>query len=79
MMWGWNFSDGSWLAMGLGMLLWAGLTVLLVWLVVRALDRSANRGPTSDANLPEQVLRERFARGEIDEKEYRDRLAVIRS
>ncbi|HZD18006.1 MAG TPA: SHOCT domain-containing protein [Actinomycetota bacterium] len=31
-----------------------------------------------DARSPESVLGERYARGEIDEQEYRSRLAVLR-
>jgi putative membrane protein len=43
----------------------------------RALDRSsgAPAGPARPA--PEQLLAERFARGEIDEEEYRRRLARL--
>lgn len=35
-------------------------------------------GPPVSAN-PEQVLAERFARGEIDEEEFRQRLSVLRA
>ena len=35
------------------------------------------RTPASPGT-PEQLLAERFARGEIDEEEYRHRLAVLR-
>jgi putative membrane protein len=34
--------------------------------------------PWHDARSPQAVLGERFARGEIDEEEYRKRLAVLR-
>lgn len=36
------------------------------------------RPPYGTAPAPEQLLAERFARGEIDEDEYRRRLAVLR-
>ena len=79
MMWGSTGGDGSWLAMGIGMLVWVVLMVLVVWVVVRALiglDRTAGRGrAVAD---PEQILRERFARGEVTDEEYRSRLATLR-
>jgi putative membrane protein len=34
--------------------------------------------PWHEARAPEAVLGERYARGEIDEEEYRKRLAVLR-
>lgn len=34
--------------------------------------------PAEPATTPDQILAERFARGEIDEGEYRARLAVLR-
>jgi putative membrane protein len=64
-------------------LLWALLVTVAVLLV-----RSLNRTPTSldvhtarptPASAPaEQLLAERFARGQIDEEQYRRSLAVLR-
>jgi len=39
---------------------------------------SASPTPAISPSVPEQVLAERFARGEIDDEEYRARLAVLR-
>lgn len=36
------------------------------------------RAPFTDVPSPEQVLAGRFARGEIDETQYRERVAVLR-
>jgi putative membrane protein len=59
-------------------LFWIAFFVLLVAFVGRRLRRSgANwqmRGPS-----PEQTLGDRYARGEVDEQEYRTRLEVLRS
>ncbi|MBD0741354.1 SHOCT domain-containing protein [Streptomyces sp. CBMA152] len=71
----------GWFAMSGGMILfWAALVTLGV-LLFRALSRSAGTGATTSSPpsrpAPEQVLAERFARGEIDEDEYRRRLAVL--
>ncbi|MGY5052250.1 SHOCT domain-containing protein [Streptomyces sp. 900105755] len=73
----------SWMAMSVGMILfWAALVAVGV-LLFRALSRSAGSGATATAPptgpTPERLLAERFARGEIDEDEYRRRLAVLRT
>ena len=75
MMW-WNDSGWSWLAMTISMLVfWA-----LVAGVVITLLRSSRASDTVDPgpNDPEQILKERFARGEIDVEEYERRREVRR-
>jgi putative membrane protein len=70
--WGW----GDWFGMSLMMLVFWGLVIwLIVWLVRSS---SSNQETTPAAARPEDILRERFARGEIDETEYHDRLRVLR-
>ena len=54
---------------------WLLLVAALVIVLVRALDRRDQAAPESDAD---QVLAARFARGEIDETEYRARRAVLK-
>jgi putative membrane protein len=64
---------------------WALLIIAIVWLV-RAVGRQRiyEGGPqhqppgTYQAPAAETILAERFARGEIDEDEYRARLAALR-
>lgn len=76
---GWNWDGQSWAAMGLGMIAWLVIGVIVVWLVVRgllALERP--RGDGFRRPEPEEILRERFARGEIDSDEYERRLAFLR-
>jgi putative membrane protein len=50
--------------------------------LVRYLGRDGQRSPAPPqpppSPSPERLLGERFARGEIDEEEYRRRLAVLR-
>ncbi|WP_405953387.1 SHOCT domain-containing protein [Streptomyces prunicolor] len=81
MMYG-NYHDMSgwdWFAMSSGsVLLWAVLLTVAV-LLIRNLTRTSQRPNTLAAPSPEQVLADRFARGEIDEEEYRNRLAVLRT
>lgn len=68
--WGW----GAWLGMTLGMLaFWA----LVIWAIL-ALVRSSASGPPLEAT-PEQILAARFARGELDQDEYRQHLDALRS
>ena len=72
--WGWMGSMmGVWGFMGIGMILFFVLLVLAIVWMVTALTRSS-RGyadhppPREDAGL--RILRERYARGEIDHEEY---------
>ncbi len=63
------------IVMGLNLLLFWVLLILGVALLVRYLGRS---GTHTHHGKAEDILAERFARGEIDEQEYRQRLAVLR-
>jgi putative membrane protein len=69
--WGWFVASVS------AILFWA-LLVLLIVLLVRAMSRGFGHPHDVSGASPEQVLAERFARGEIDEEEYRRRLGVLR-
>jgi putative membrane protein len=74
---GWGY---AW--MGIGMVAFWGLVIAGIVVLVRYLARSEQpRGgpPAHRPPSPEQVLAERFARGEIDEEEYRRRLETLRS
>lgn len=81
----WYDHDMGWwgyAGMGIGMILfWALLIAGIVALVMFISgDRQTRRAPTTpDQTAPsaEQILAARFARGEISESEYRDRLAVL--
>ena len=64
--WGW----GGWLAMTAGMLVFWGF---VIWAVVMF-----TRSSTAAAPDPEHVLAERFARGELDDAEYHQRLETLR-
>jgi putative membrane protein len=77
MMWGMQaWSWWGWLAMSLGMVAFWGL---IIWAVV-ALFRGWGGGrPRQERPDPERILAERFARGEIDEDEYQQRLTTLRA
>ena len=78
MMWWYGSPMGGWGAV------FMTITTVLFWVLiivgVIALFRYLNRGdrPTISQSTPEQMLAERFARGEIDEQEYRQRLNTLR-
>lgn len=78
----WNshgMNGWGWFAMSLGTVLFWTLLVVAGVLIVRTLNRSAEAPhPPAGRPVPDEVLAERFARGEIDEDEYRRRAAVLR-
>jgi len=81
MMWwdGGGWSAGGWLLMCLMMVVfWGGLIALVAWLV-QSVRNDANPGlpPGSPTGKADQVLAERFARGEIDENEFQLRRDVL--
>jgi putative membrane protein len=73
MMWG----DGwGWIGGGLMMLVfWGGLIAVVVFLVRGTRSRDSDERPRPSD--PRDILRERFARGEISEKEYEERTQVL--
>src|SRR5215217_4898932 len=78
--------DGGWGVLGMlwllvPLLLWGGLLAVIVWAVLRI---TANRqGGGADAraggNSAEEILKQRFARGEIeDAEEFEERHRILR-
>lgn len=60
MMTGWSMGTEAWIWMGA----WALVLVIVVWLLVREPGHD-------DRDDAAEILRSRFARGEISEEEYR--------
>jgi putative membrane protein len=74
---GGHMSGWGWAMMAFSSLIFWSILVIAVVLIVRALrDRDA-RGPRDGSSSAEDILRQRFARGEIDDAEYRQRLQVL--
>ncbi len=67
--WGWGLAT-------IGMVAFWGLLITGIVLLVRYMGRSGEPPPT---RTPEQLLAERFARGEIDDAEYHNRLNALRA
>jgi putative membrane protein len=78
---------GNGLGFGLGGVLWmlggvllvVGLVVLLVWAVSRATAQDHGVKAPTDGTDALDILRARFARGEISEAEYTQAANVLRS
>ncbi len=85
-MMGGDMGMGGMMGVGLGMLIWTALLVALiavaVVLVVKAVRRPepAPRGGTGEQGdrSPEDEVRMRYARGELDSEEFRRRLQELR-
>jgi len=84
MMYGWGnqgWSVGMWIIMAVAMVIFWVIVVFGVIALVRYFGHSHDApsgpgsGPESD---PETILRERLARGEIDEDQFRKTLGLLR-
>lgn len=81
MMYGWYGGGGvwAWVVMGIVMLLfWGGVAAVVVLLLRGSRGGGGHYPPGAPHDDPERILAQRFARGEIDETEYRARLDALR-
>ena len=75
-MYGYGFDWLSMFLMSFGMVLWIALLVVLVWAVIRWLERKTTRSISPSAGTPSagptalEILQQRYARGEIDTATY---------
>ena len=73
-----HLSAWGWFGMTLGMVAFWGLLFAAIYWLVRSSTRPAQAdAPIAQGARPEQLLAERFARGEIDDTEYRSRLDTL--
>lgn len=68
-----HMGRGWWWVMGIGWLIFLAFIVLLAVVLVRGFTNGSARRSADD------ILAERFARGEIDEDEYRRRRSALRA
>lgn len=75
---GWHDGTGGWGWLVMAVLMvafWGGV----VWIVTSGLRHGFKPSPVAQAPGPEDILHDRFARGEIEVEEYHHRLDVIRA
>jgi putative membrane protein len=71
MMWGYGWGWPGFLMMGIGGLLWIALLGLAIWALVRLLsNRTPVGNPPVSGPSSMEILRQRYARGEIDEATF---------
>ncbi|MTE14287.1 SHOCT domain-containing protein [Nocardia aurantiaca] len=71
---GWGY---AW--MGVGMLVFWAVLIVGIALAVRFAVSDRDRPGRYESPSPQELLAQRFARGEIDENEYTNRLAALRA
>ncbi|WP_026930106.1 SHOCT domain-containing protein [Glycomyces tenuis] len=74
MMWGWNGAGWGLVMMLFMFAVWGAV----IWLIVTLARGGLRTWSQKGAREAEQVLASRYAAGEIDEDEYRQRLNVLR-
>lgn len=65
--------DGSWGWMGGGMWISWILLIVVVVVLIKALTGRGVGSPTEHLESPLEILKARYARGEIDEEEFQHR------
>ena len=80
--WGWHdqsWGPGMWIFAVVAMIAFWSLVVFAIVMLVRHFSRpvGAPQGGGPPADEAVQVLRQRFARGEIDEEEFQRRRALL--
>lgn len=80
MYWGGDMGGWGYVLMVLSFVLFWGTIITAIVLFARSLGAGGRRyeGGASGHGIAEDLLAERFARGEIDESEYTARLAALR-
>lgn len=74
---GWGMGVGGWIAMTL---FWGALIVLIVWTVSRLFPAGQQRqsaGPTTGPESAEEILKRRYAAGEIDTATFQQMRAEL--
>lgn len=77
-MMGGQWTDVGWWGMGTAMVAWVLLLAVIIGLVVWVMNRMQTKTNDRRGESSEEVLRRRFASGDIDAEEYERRLAVLR-
>ena len=79
MMYGWGnqgWGAGAWVIMVFAMLVFWTVLVLAILVIVR--HWRAGEHDSRPASTPQDILKERLARGEITEEEFRNRISILK-
>ena len=74
-----HMSGFGWGMKGFGWIVGLVVVGVLVWAIVQVTPRRGDAATASATRSAETILADRFARGEIDDDEYRRRLDALRS
>jgi putative membrane protein len=76
---GWPMMGGfGWVGLTIQILFWLAILALIVWAIMRIFPRNRHTGTSqTHTETAEEILRQRYARGEIDDKEYEARQNVL--
>lgn len=77
--WDGDMDGWAYAFMAIGSLLFLALIIVVAFVAVRYFGQGSRPAGRADERTPaEQMLAERYARGEVDEEEYRRRLQALR-
>jgi putative membrane protein len=76
---GMRWGDSWWPWILFPLLFWGGILFLIAWTLARLFPRNLpSARPEAPRDSAEEILRERFARGEISAEEYTRSLEILR-
>lgn len=79
----WNYGPNSasdpvmWMGMAFGFIVLLIFLALAIWMIVVFSRRNATEGPVPPSSRAIELLKERYARGEIGTEEFRERLLEL--
>jgi len=74
---GLGMSGWGWMFMSLGSLLFLVLVGAVIWLLVYATTGGGGHPASAPTGSARETLAQRYARGEIDDEEYQQRLRIL--
>ena len=74
---GMNGIHGMGWGMGLAWILGIVVTIVLVWVIVNGFSLSQNSSTTGEKKSALDILKERYARGEINKDEFEEKKHVL--
>lgn len=66
--WGWNH-DGMFVMW----IIWIPIVIVLVWFLIKLRNAASNKRTEKNIDTPLDLLKKRYAKGEIDTEEYEKR------